>query len=98
MRTAIRVFSLTVAALSITSGCSHSECDRECLKGFMTAYLDALIARKPQDAPVSDHMRHTENTVDIQLGEGIWKTATKPTNYRQDILDPQWGVAGTHSH
>lgn len=62
----------------------------------MTQYLDALIARKPGDVPVSDKMRYTENTVDIRLGEGIWESDLELTRYRQDILDPAQGVAGTH--
>ena len=71
-------------------------CDRECLRGFMTKYLDALVAQKPEDVPVAHNMRYTENTVDIKLGEGIWKSKTKMTSYRQDILDPEWGISGTH--
>ena len=69
----MRVFlsaALTGIVLA-TAGCSGSSCDRECLQGFMTQYLDALIAQKPGDVPVSDDMRYTENTVDIKLGEGI---------------------------
>jgi len=63
----------------------------------MTQYLEALIAQKPETVPVSDDMRYTENTVDIKLGEGIWKSALKMTSYRQDIMDPLWGVVGTHA-
>jgi hypothetical protein len=72
-------------------------CDRECLRGFMTKYLDALIAHKPGDLPVSDKARFTENTVDTKLGEGIWKTASKLTPYRLDIADLRQGIVGTHS-
>ncbi len=99
MQTAMRVV-VAAAMLSIiftTAGCAGSACNRECLKGFMTQYLDALIAKKPGDLPVSEDMRYTENTVDIKLGEGIWKSALKMTPYRLDIMDPLWGVVGTHS-
>ena len=71
-------------------------CDRECLRGVMTKYLDALIAHKPGGLPVSKKVRFTENTVDTKLGEGFWKTASKITPYRQDILDVRQGIAGTH--
>jgi hypothetical protein len=74
-----------------------SSCDRECLRGFLTKYLDALIAHKPGDLPVSDKVRFTENTVDTKLGESLWKTASKLTPYRQDIIDVRQGVAGTHA-
>lgn len=75
----------------------ESSCDRECLRGFMTKYLDAVIAHNPDALPVSDNVRFTENTVDTRLGEGIWKTATKLTPYRQDVIDVPQGVVGTHS-
>jgi len=99
MQTTMRVF-LSAALISIvlaTAGFAGSACDRECLQGFMTQYLDALVAQKPGDVPVSDDMRYTENTVDIQLGEGIWKSALKMTPYRLDIMDTLWGVVGTHT-
>lgn len=99
MQTAMRVL-LSAALISIvlaTASCAGSTCDRECLQGFMTQYLDALIAQKPADLPVSGDMRYTENTVDIKLGEGIWKSALKMTPYRQDIMDPLLGVVGTHA-
>jgi hypothetical protein len=82
-------------AMQAASAAKES-CDRECLRGFMTKYLDALIAHKPEDLAVSDKVRFTENTVDTKLGEGLWKTASKITPYRQDILDVRQGIAGAH--
>jgi len=76
---------------------ARQSCDRECLRGFMTQYLNALIAHKPGNLPVSDKVRFTENTVDLKLGEGIWKTASTLTPYRQDIIDVRQGIAGTHA-
>jgi hypothetical protein len=108
MQTAIRVIMLA-AMLCIVLAVSGpnvlkaeptlqaSSCDRECLRGFMTKYLDALIAHKPGDVAVSDKVRFTENTVDTKLGEGIWKTASNLTPYRQDIIDVRQGVIGTHA-
>ncbi len=72
-------------------------CDRECLRGIMTNYLDAVIAHNPGALPLSDKVRFTENTVDTKLGDGIWKTATRLTPYRVDIMDVPQGVVGTHS-
>jgi hypothetical protein len=72
-------------------------CDRECLRGIMTKYLDAVIAHNPGTLPLSNKVRATENAVDVKLGEGIWKTATKLTPYRMDIMDVPQGIVGTHS-
>jgi hypothetical protein len=102
MRTATRMISMMALIGIIFSiagpGVVKAEpsCDRECLRGFITLYLDALIAHKPETLPVSKTMRFTENTVDTKLGEGIWKSETKLTPYRQDIIDTRGGIAGTH--
>lgn len=96
----IAVFIITILGISgcVTTKAARvkQDCDRECLRGFMTQYLDALIAQKPGEVPVSNDMRYTENTVDIKLGEGLWKSKLEMTSYRQDILDPKWGISGTH--
>ena len=68
-------------------------CDRECLKGFVTQYLDAIAAHNPKALPVTTDLKFTENNQVMQLGEGMWKTFTKPTGYRRDILDVRQGVA-----
>ncbi|MBN2242467.1 MAG: hypothetical protein JW793_07240 [Acidobacteria bacterium] len=70
-----------------------NDCDRECLRGFVTQYLNALIARKPDSLPVAENVRFTEDCREMKLGEGIWKTISRLTGYRRDILDVREGVA-----
>jgi hypothetical protein len=101
MRAVIRV-SLFIASISIILGLAAPataapSCDRECLREIMTKYLDAVIAHNPGNLPVAQNVRFTENCVDAKLGEGIWKTASKLTPYRMDIMDVPQGVVGTHS-
>jgi hypothetical protein len=101
MRAAIRVI-LLVASINIIFGLAEPataapSCDRECLRGIMTKYLDAVIAHNPGGLPIAKNVRFTENCVDTKLGEGIWKTASKLTPYRMDIMDVKQGVVGTHS-
>jgi hypothetical protein len=72
------------------------DCDRACLRGFVTQYLDAMLAHNPRTLPVSDKVRFTEDSMDMKLGEGLWKNASKITGYRQDILDVRQGVAASH--
>lgn len=72
-------------------------CDRECLRGMLTRYLDALIAHDPGRLPLAPNARFTEDTVEKRLGEGLWKTASLSLGtFRQDILDVRTGTAGTH--
>ena len=68
-------------------------CDRECLKGFVTQYLDAMAARNPGALPVAANLKFTEDSKELKLGEGMWKTFTKLAGYRRDILDVKQGVA-----
>ena len=69
-------------------------CDRECLRGFITQYLDALAARNPGALPLANNVKFTEDSDEMKLGEGkMWTSFTKLTDYRRDILDVKQGVA-----
>src|SRR5689334_5176180 len=70
-------------------------CNRECLRGFITRYLDAMVAHTPGALPVSPTLRFTEDYVNLKLGEGLWKQASKIRPYRLDILDVSQGVAAS---
>jgi hypothetical protein len=72
---------------------SSSACDRECLAGFITQYLDAMLAHNPEALPVTANVRFTEDCKEMKLGEGIWKTISRLTGYRRDILDDRNGTA-----
>ncbi len=101
MQSTIRVL-LLVASISIILGLEDpavaaTPCDRECLRGIMTQYLNAVIANDPNKLPLAKTVRFTENCVDAKLGYGIWKTASALTSYRIDMMDVPQGVVGTHS-
>ncbi len=89
--------TLTVTAAAQTrGGAAGNACDRECLRGFITQYLDALIAHDPKALPTAANVKFTEDTKTMQLGEGLWKGASKIRPYRQDFLDVRDGVAASH--
>jgi hypothetical protein len=73
-----------------------ADCDRACLKNMMTTYLDALVARDPSKAPLAADVRFTEDSKDLKVGEGFWKTATKLGDYRQDFIDVKEQVVVSH--
>ncbi len=79
----------------MTASAAPADCDRACLRGFITQYLDAMLTHNPATLPLSDKVRFTEDTVEMKLGEGLWKNASKITGYRQDILDVRKGVAAS---
>jgi hypothetical protein len=76
---------------------SSADCDRACLAGVMTAYLDSLVAHDARKAPLAADARFTEDAKELAVGEGLWKTATKIRAFRTDFLDPATGTAATHA-
>ncbi len=82
-------------ALFLPLAARAADCDRECLRGFVTQYLNAMVVHKPASLAASDKIRFTENTVTMKLGEGLWRTASGIGTYRQDILDVRQGVAAS---
>ena len=75
---------------------SAAACDRECLRGHVTQYLHALVAHDHSGLPLAEDVRFTENSVEAELGAGLWRTATKLRGYRQDFIDEREGVVGSH--
>jgi hypothetical protein len=88
----MRSVFLSLLAVSVAAA---AECDRACLTGFVTRYLDAMLAHNPAALPVSANLRFTENGQPMRLGEGIWKDASRVRPYRLDILDVREGVAAS---
>lgn len=89
---------VTLAAALNTARAAAGDCDRECLRGFVTRYLDAMVAHNPSALPVSEKLKFTEDTVQMRLGGGgLWKTATGLGVHRQDILDVSQGVAASQA-
>jgi hypothetical protein len=99
MRPSQRLLNLAfLAALplfTMTTRAATPDCDRTCLRGFITQYLDAMLTHNPGTLPLSDKVRFTEDAVEIKPGEGLWKNASKIRGYRQDILDVRQGVAAS---
>jgi hypothetical protein len=84
---------LSLVALALALVVAHpslsaaQRCDRQCLGDFITTYLEAMVDHDPERLHVSSRVRFTEDTVEMKLGEGLWKTATALRPYRQDFLD-----------
>ena len=89
-------FMLALSSLTAQNSAPRESCDRECLRGMLTRYLNALVARDPKPLPLAANARFTEDTVEKRLGEGLWKTAGSLGTFRQDIIDVRQQVAGTH--
>lgn len=68
--------------------------DRATLLGHVEAYLDALVAKKPDRLPWADHVIFTENNVQLVVGDGLWGTISGRQDYNLSFCDPQSGQAG----
>jgi hypothetical protein len=65
-------------------------CNRACLIGIMDGYMNAIFARDPKAVPpVSIDVRMTENTGEMNIGEGVlWRNKTEPTDFKIYVADP----------
>jgi len=89
---------LALSACLLAAGLAHAagpNCGRECLRGMVTQYLDALAAHNPSALPGGARARFTEDSVEMPLGDGLWKTVSRIRHYRQDVLDVAQGVAAS---
>lgn len=73
-----------------------ADCDRACLKGMITTYIDALVAHDSSHLPLTANIRFTEDSKDLKLGEGLWKTVTRKGDFRVDYLDTEAQIAASH--
>src|SRR5215470_9038244 len=90
----MRVLGLLILC---TGAANAADCDRACLKNMMTTYLNALVMQDPSRAPLAKNVRFTEDSKDLKVGEGFWKTATKLGDYRQDYIDVKEQVVASHA-
>ncbi|MBN1238041.1 MAG: hypothetical protein JXB36_06040, partial [Gammaproteobacteria bacterium] len=91
----IRIAGL-LALVSLSSPVLAQECDRACLAGLMTQFIDALVAHDPSGLPLADDVRYTEDSRLAELGEGIWQSVTSNGGFRQDYIDTREQVIGSH--
>lgn len=92
MRTKLLLFTLLATSLSLPA----QTCDRVCLKGIVTQYLNAMLKHDATGLPVAPGVRYTEDGDEKKLGDGFWKTIAGLGAFRQDILDVRQGTAGVH--
>jgi hypothetical protein len=82
--------------LSFSSSAFAQQCDRACLTGLITQFIDALVAHDPSDLPLADNARYTEDSRNAELGDGIWQSVTANGGFRQDYIDTRKQVAAAH--
>jgi hypothetical protein len=86
------LFALNVSAPAVLA----QTCDRACLSGMMTQFIDGLVAHDSSRLPLAANVRYTEDSRTARLGEGIWKSVTANGGFRQDYIDTRKQVAAAH--
>jgi hypothetical protein len=72
-----------------------ASCDRACLTGISDRYLAALVAHDPSKAPMAPNAKFTEQSKEMAVGEGLWKSAVEgPTTFKIPVADPVVGQIG----
>jgi hypothetical protein len=87
-------FGATANAASEQPASLEKSCDYACLTGLVDQYLKALVAHDPSQIPVADHVKFTENTIPLKLGDALWGTMSGMGTYKLYFADPHDGEVG----
>lgn len=86
--------ALVLPAMNATAASADCDRSRVCLARTLDAYLDALVARDPSRLPMTRNIKYTENGVRLNIGDGLWQTASAMPTYRLDVIDEEEGQVG----
>jgi hypothetical protein len=69
-------------------------CDRACLEGIASKYLDAMVAHDPSKAPLAPNLPYSQDNVPLKIGQALWATASARGKYIHYFADPEQGDIG----
>src|SRR4051812_46452978 len=67
-------------------------CDKACLEDIGKSYRAAYLAHDPNKAPFAEHVRYTENNVEMPFPDGTWDTVTEDVGPALTLSDPKLGA------
>lgn len=80
---------------SATADANAPACDRQCLIDATEAYVAALVAHDPSQAPLAEDVVFVENVTRMQPGEGLWQSVVKgPDTFEIHVPDEVNQTAG----
>jgi hypothetical protein len=92
----VPVAGALILVATATGAAQAIDCDRACLQNMITRYLDAMVAHDLSQLPAASKVRFTEDSREIRIGEGLWKTVTRKGDFRQDYIDVKQQIAASH--
>src|SRR5579859_5936886 len=90
------VAGVLLSAAMTAGGAEAVDCDRACFTSMITSYVDAVVAHDPSRLPLAAGLRFTEDSQELKLGEGLWKTVTRKGDFRLDYIDQKKQIAASH--
>jgi hypothetical protein len=89
----------SILAVVAQGAAAADNCDRNCLTGLITQYVDAVVAHDHSKLPLAaGTVKYTEDSKVVKLGDGLWKSVTSKATFRHDYLDVKKQIAATHVH
>ena len=90
-----RLLIIFLSILALFSSCdfisSSQICHRACLEKMVNDYLTAVIAHDPSHLTFTKDVKFTENGQRLNLGDGLWNTASGRGKYKFYIADTTKG-------
>ncbi len=84
----LMILFAVLASILVLGGCASKD-PRQELLDLMEQYLTALVNNDPSTIPFADEVKFVENTENIPVGEGLWKTASGgPIEFQIYAADP----------
>jgi len=78
----------------VSAQAAKPACDRLCLEGIASKYLDAMVAHDPSKAPLAPNLQYAQDNVPLKIGQALWATASARGNYIHYFADPEQGDIG----
>jgi hypothetical protein len=84
---ALAMLAGSFASQAYAAGPIPVDCNRACLEGLATSYLNALVAHDPSRLPLAKDVKYSENDQLMQVGDGFWGTASSVGHFRLCFSD-----------
>ncbi|KAI1441221.1 hypothetical protein F5Y02DRAFT_400164 [Annulohypoxylon stygium] len=90
-----KIFGVVISILTLGSAAPDERCERACLEGFISDYLNALIAHDSSKLPTTPEVKYVENDQILPLGSGEWHIFESLGKYNHTFSDPETGQVAT---
>jgi hypothetical protein len=91
---AMCAIAIPAMATSANAQSPKPACDRACLEGIASKYLDAMVAHDPSKAPLAPNLQYAQDNVPLKIGQALWATASARGKYIHYFADPEQGDIG----